>query len=336
MTTIVDVANHANVSVATVSRFFSAPDKLSKKTALRVREAVDVLKYTPNALARNLNRSRANAVMILLNDITNPFLARVVASADKVAIDRGYSVLLGNSHFSQDIEANYISRIQSRVVDGFIQVSSNVHDIMLDPNNTIPFVNLCECPSDANYPTVHIDNVAASREITELLINLGHQKIGCLMGIFNDKYPSPVTVDRLKGFQQALQRKGIKYHPEWHLNGDYSFESGYDAAEVLARMKDRPTAVVVGSDEMASGFIRGLKNKGIRVPEDISVTGFDDIPMARYSEPALTTVAQPSQKMGEVAMGLLLDLIEGKPLPKTQIKITHDIVVRESTMPPKI
>lgn len=335
MANIKDVAKLAGVSSATVSRYFSQRDMLSAKTIKKVSAAVSALNYQPNALARSLITSRAGAVMILSSSITNPFLSSVVRWADKVAHKRGYSVLLGDTDRSQEMEARYIDRIQSRIVDGFLQFSSNVHPIMQQRENAVPFVNVCECQPNATYPTVQVDNFRAAQRATEFLISLGHKRIACLIGWYSDDYPSPVTVERLRGFQTALDIHNLEVDARWVMQGDYSLQFGYDAAESLVNgTETRPTAVFAASDEMAIGLIRGLNHLGLRVPEDVSVIGFDDILMSRYINPPLTTVRQSAQEIGERAMHMLLDKIEGKPLLREHITVEHELIVRGSTAPP--
>lgn len=333
MSTIKDVAQHAGVSVATISRFFSHPEKLSEKRRDQVRAAIEELHYTPNILARNLIKSSSKTVMMLLPSITSNFGASVVASADRVALMRGYSTLIGQTNLSMEAEAQFISRLKSKQADGFLQFSSNVHPEMLDAKNTIPFVNVLECKPNATYPTVQVDDFQASRDITNYLISLGHKKIAALVGLFTDEYRSPVTANRLEGYRSALKSHNLEQPESYFLQGDYSLASGIKAAEKITTMpvSDRPTAIFCASDSMAIGLIRGLKDAGIRCPEDISITGFDDIDLAEYYDPSITTIRQPAVKIGETAMNLLLDMIEDKKVSNKNIFLPHNIIVRGST-----
>jgi len=333
MATIKDVAQHAGVSVATISRFFSHPEKLSAKRREQVRLSVEALRYTPNMLARNLIRARSNTVMILMPSITHEFGSVVMEGADRVALARGYSTLIGQTNLEIEAEAKYIDRLKSKLADGFIHFSSNVHPEMLDPANDIPFVNVMECNPNAPYPTVQIDDVKASYEMVNFLISLGHRRIACLVGVTNSEFGSPTTNNRLAGYKQALLDGGISVCEDCILEGDYTIISGMNAAQQIIDMPEdkRPTAVFCAADSMAIGLIKGLRDAGIECPRDISISGFDDLELATYINPSLTTVRQPATQLGEVAMNMLIDMIEGKKVAEPNPYLPHEIVVRKST-----
>jgi LacI family repressor for deo operon, udp, cdd, tsx, nupC, and nupG len=335
MATIKDVALHAGVSVATISRFFSHPEKLSEKRRLLVSQAVEDLRYTPNELARNLIRSRSNTVMILMPSITHEFGSVVMEGADRVALARGYSTLIGQTNLELEAEAKFIDRLKSKLADGFIHFSSNVHPEMLDPAHNIPFVNVMECLPNASYPTVQIDDVKASYEMVNYLIKLGHKRIACLVGVTATENESPTTLNRLSGYKTALQENRISIIENYILEGDYSIISGMEAAQQIIDMPSskRPTAVFCAADSMAIGLIKGLRDGGINCPEDISITGFDDLQLAAFMNPSLTTVRQPAAELGEVAMNMLIDLIEGKTIDNPNPYLPHEIIVRDSTRP---
>ncbi len=330
MANINDVARLADVSIASVSRFFSKPELLSKKAHARISEAVAALNYHPNALARNLLRSRSGNVMVLVNDITNPFISQVITEADKAAQARGYSVLLGITHHCADTEEKYIEQIRSKVADGFLQLSATERPMQLAREKNIPYVNLLECPPEQDLPSVQIDNIAAAFDMTSMLIAMGHRDIACLKGEFSDDYPSPVTTDRVQGFCRALAAQHIDVTPEWMLQGDYSPASGVAAAQRILSMAHRPSAVFCANDYMAFGLIRGLKDAGFRVPEDIAVTGFDDIDIALFNNPPLTTVSQPIEQLGWTAMEMLIDIIEGEEIVDKRRRLAHKLILRGS------
>lgn len=330
MANINDVARRADVSIASVSRFFSKPELLSKKSHEKIAAAVAELNYHPNALARNLLKSRSGNIMILVNDITNPFISQVITEADKAAQARGYSVLLGITHHCADTEEKYIDQIRSKVADGFLQLSSTERPRQLARQNAIPYVNLLECPPNNELPTVQIDNVAAAKAMTEYLIQQGHHRIACLKGQFSQDYPSPVTSDRVNGFEQALLEHGITPDEDIMFDGDYSPESGLFTADLIIAMRNRPSAVFCCNDYMALGLIRGLEKNGVRVPQDIAVTGFDDVDVAKFNRPSLTTVSQPIDALGQRAMDLLIDIIEERHIEHSKIRPPFELVIRES------
>lgn len=331
MANINDVARHADVSIASVSRFFSKPELLSKKAHARISAAVKALNYHPNALARNLLKSRSGNVMVLVNDINNPFISQVITEADKAAQARGYSVLLGITHHCAVTEEKYIEQIRSKVADGFLQLSATQRPRQMAREQHIPYVNVLECPRECDLPSVQIDNVTAARDMTQLLIDQGHRAIACLKGQFSDDYPSPVTSDRVEGFSQALINNGLEIRQEWMLEGDYTPASGVAAANQLLALAERPSAVFCANDYMAIGLIRGLNNAGINVPHDISVTGFDDMDIAQYNTPPLTTVSQPIGQLGKLSMDMLIDIIEGQAISECTRRLEHRLVIREST-----
>lgn len=333
MATIKDVAKHAGVSVATISRFFSHPEKLSDARREQVRLSVEALHYSPNVLAQNLIKSRANSVMILMPAITHAFSSSITESAYYVASQRGYSVLIGQTGFDPKVEAKYLRRLKSKLADGFIIFSSNVHPEMLAKEKRIPCVNIMECQANAPYPTVVIDNEKAAEDMTNYLLGLGHTKIAILWGRLDGKYHSPVSDDRKKGFNKAAQKAGIAVPDNFIIEGDYSIKAGSEAAKKIIAMppSERPTAILCTADSMAIGLIKALQNAGIRCPEDISITGFDDLDLAEFIRPSLTTVRQPAKTMGELAMNVLIDEIEGKEITFNNEFIPHEIIVRDST-----
>ena len=331
MATIKDVAKLAGVSVATVSRYLSGASKLTGSTEAKVKGAIETLNYRPNIMARSLSQSRSGMLMVLVSGVSSPFISSLLSAFSKPASARGYKVLLAETSMDQKIEATYIEALRSRLADGFVQLSAHLHPEMLDEKHTIPFVNVCECLPDATYPTVQIDDRRAARQITEFLISLGHRDIACLVGLYNDQYRSPVTVQRLDGFRDALDENNIEFHAEWMLQGDYTTDSGVQAAQTIAEMERRPSAVFCASDTMAIGLIRGLANLGINVPEDISVTGFDDIEMAKYTVPSLTTIRQPVEKIANAAINNLIDIIEEKAHVRQHVTIEHELILRGST-----
>lgn len=332
MSSIRDVSRFAGVSVATVSRALSAPDKVAAETRARVLEAVRAVDYRPNMMARNFRSRQAFAIVVLAPNIANPFFARVVRGIEQVAQEGGYAVLLGDTRDDPAREAEYLGLVQSRQADGVIQLSARIDPVALKrlwKDGAAPaIVNACECADLDFCPKVRIDNAAAARAMTEHLLALGHRRIGVLTG----PAASPLTRDRLAGHRQALETAGVAHDPALTATGDFSSQSGFDAARTLAAA--RPTALFCFSDEMAIGAMRALRSLGLRVPQDVSVAGFDDIDLARFAEPPLTTIAQPMEELGRAAMAVLLDILNGGlPDLRTQVLPTQ-LVVRDSTAPP--
>lgn len=327
MSTIRDVARAAGVSVATVSRALTTPEKVSEASLQRVREAVASTGYRPNLLARNFRSARSYSIVVLLPDITNPFFSEVIQGIEDSAQQQGYAVLLGDTRELEEREQDYIHRVETRLADGVIQLRP--HTLASNEHN-IPWVNSCGCESTPG-PSIRVDNVGAAAQITDYLLDLGHTRIGTITGL----EANPHTVERLAGFRQALDRRGIPVRPEFIFEGDFTLVSGQRAALSLLEREERPTALVCMSDQMAMGAIQALRGRGIRVPEDISVVGFDDIYIAQFWEPGLTTIAQPSRLLGQLSFDALYRILNGEDLHDLQTVVPVRLVERASAAPPQ-
>lgn len=334
MSNIKEVSKLAGVSTATVSRALSHPEKLTKKTLDKVQDAIKQANYQPNMLSRNFRRARSFTIVVLVPNIANPFYSRVIRGIEEVAQKRGYSVLLGDTRNSKSRESEYFQLVETRQADGAIQLSSNIPEIKMrgaeSKASPVPIVNACEYISGRPYPIVGIDNQAAAEVICDYLIKMGHRRIGVVKGPDDN----PLTNDRLSGYRVALKKAKIVYDKSIVVSGDFTMASGFIAASYFAHESNQPTAIFCMNDEMAIGLIQGLKSKGLRVPEDISVTGFDDIEFAKYADPPLTTISQPAEDIGRTAMNVLYSILEGtQPEPRDYI-LNTEFVLRKSTASP--
>ena len=325
---IKEVAVAAKVSVATVSRTLAMPDVVAPETRQRVHEAIRRMGYTPNAQARNLRMARTNVIVALVPDISNPFFAEIIRGIEQVAHQNRYSVLLGDTQYSQDREQAYANLIDSRQADGLISLMPHIPTIEARANSgRMPIVNACEYVKDRSITSVYIDNVAAASEATNYLLALGHRAVAFITGPMN----SPISVDREKGYEAALSGAGAKRNRKLTIEGDFSVESGVRALDSLLARGERFSAVFCSNDEMAFGAIRALRARGKRVPEDISVVGFDDIRFARYFDPPLTTDAQPMSDLGREAMSMLIEILTGEDVPPRKRILPTQLIVRGST-----
>ncbi|KLU60603.1 HTH-type transcriptional repressor CytR [Peptococcaceae bacterium CEB3] len=327
-----DVAKRANVSTATVSRVLSKEGYVSEETRNKVLEAIDILGYTPNRLASNFRKSSSHTVLAIIPDITNPFFSEVVKGLEKVAAERGYHVLLGDTGNSLHVERDLMELVREQVADGVILATARVTNEEIEKlGRGLPIVVACEYFDGISIPTVSIDNVVAAREATQYLIDCGHRRIAFISGRFN----IVLNRDRIRGYRQALEYNGLHVHEGLIQEGDWTMESGMNAMSRILAMDQLPTAVFAASDEMAVGALKSLKAKGLRVPDDMSVMGFDDISLSEMVEPELSTVQQPKRELGELAIRMLLNIIEGKKLERTQVILSHRLVIRGSTAPPR-
>ncbi|MDO3387557.1 LacI family DNA-binding transcriptional regulator [Gilvimarinus sp. SDUM040013] len=329
MSNIRDVAKEAGVSVATVSRALSDPEKVSQASLNKVHAAIERVGYRPNMLARSFRSAKSYAVVVLVPDITNPFFSQVIRSIEDRAQQKGYAVLLGDTRGLPEREKEYIRRVETRMADGVIQLRPDQPGNPTVMPSDVKCVNVCGCESTTG-PRVRIDNRGAARSVVEYLISLGHKRIGVISGLKDN----PHTIDRLAGYSEALEAAGLEFDPALIAEGDYTTWSGLNSAKQFCHMDNRPSAVMCMNDEMAIGAIQTFKTHGLKVPENISVTGFDDISYARYCDPNLTTVAQPAEEMGKLAMDMLLRLIEGQELAQQENVLPAEFVIRKSTTVP--
>lgn len=328
MPTIIEVAAMAGVSTATVSRVLSRPERVAEQTRQRVLAAVASLGYAPNVAARTLRTLRAAKILLTVPDISNPFFASVIRGAEEAARDAGYAVVVGDTRHDPQVEDQYAEMLSRREVDGLIflghRLPASLGPLLSRQGAAAPIVNGCEYSPDIGVPSVHIDNAAAGEDAVEHLIALGHRDIGVIAG----PPISPLTRDRLAGAMRAAEQHGLTDRLQV-LSGDYSAPSAFEQArELLAR---RVTAIFCFSDEMAIGAISAIARAGLGCPEDVSVIGFDDLPLARFFQPALTTIAQPKGRIGRQAVELLVDILRGAGNSIRQITLPHELVVRAST-----
>lgn len=324
---IVEVAAAAGVSVATVSRALQMPDIVAAKTLERVQKAVIKLGYAPNAQARMLRTARSNVIVALVPDISNPFFAEVIRGIEQVAHENRFSILLGDTQYNQDREQAYADLLATRQAAGLITLLPHIP--RLPPRTFAPIVNACEYVKDPAISSVYVDNIAAGRDATNYLLNLGHVDIAFITGPMT----SPICIDRDHGYADALRAAGVRRNPKLTVTGDFSVESGIRGVDGLFAREQKFTAIFCSNDEMAIGAIRSIKSRGIRVPEDISVVGFDDIRFARYCDPPLTTIAQPKGELGREAMNMMIEILANPDVLARKRILPTQLVVRGSTAP---
>lgn len=322
------VAREAGVSVATISRAFMSPDRLAPATLAKVRETVKRLGYTPNAQARNLRLATTRLIIALVPDITNPFFSQVIQGIERVAHENGYSVLLGDTQDDRQREQAYAQMVTARQADGLITLAPRLPRLGIE--GRLPIVNACEYVTDESISSVRIDNVAAAISAIQYLLALGHRDIAFIGG----QPDSPISKDRESGYRTTMQAAGLAHDSHIISQGGFSVETGARSAERLLASRKRPTAIFCASDEMAIGAISVIRANGLKVPDDISVVGFDDIHLARYYDPPLTTVAQPMGEIGEEATKLLLDILSDASTPTVKRILPTDLVIRRSTAAP--
>ncbi|MDB5541218.1 MAG: LacI family transcriptional regulator [Devosia sp.] len=330
--TIQDVARHASVSAATVSRVLSSPERVSETTRERVHAAVRDTGYTMNQAARSLRLKAARTILLAAPNIGNPFYSTIVDAVIREAAVRGYSVLVA-SRIGDDPNRWLRDYLLSNRADGLLLFDGSLDTGALhglwDDGVSLPLVAAYDEIPDPQINSVITDNRLAASRAIRYLRELGHSKIGHIIGPSRNQS----TNERLVGFREGMHEAGLQVRPEWLFQGSYNMESGIAAAEWFLAADELPTAVFCGNDEMAIGLIHRLRREKIDCPLDISVIGFDDIAVARYFDPPLTTMRQPREDIGKMATRSLIDIIEGT-VPENEpihVVLTSDLVVREST-----
>jgi LacI family repressor for deo operon, udp, cdd, tsx, nupC, and nupG len=332
---IYEVAKRAGVSPSTVSRVLSQPGVVSAKTRTRVLRAVDVLGYTPNSTAKNLRTARTGKLLVTVPDISNPFFSLILQGIEDAAQRAGYAVLLGDTQHEERREQRYALMLSRKEADGLIFLGHRLPEaaqarITSATPRCAPVVNGCEFNPRLGVPSVHIDNARAAHDAMSLLYDLGHRRVGIVTG----PLVSPLSRDRLRGVSEVAKARGGDALDDLAVvGGDFTVESGADAAARLLALPARPTAICCFNDEMAMGVLDYARRTGVRVPEDVSVIGFDDIRFARYTSPPVTTVAQPKNALGREAMAMMIELLGDPEVPPRKRVLAADLVVRGSTGP---
>jgi LacI family repressor for deo operon, udp, cdd, tsx, nupC, and nupG len=326
---IADVAQLAGVSTATVSRVLANPNQVRPKTHKVVMEAVRSSGYTPNSTARNLRTRRTMNVLVVAPRLTNPVFAQVLRGVDDELTQSGYGIIVANLDNRTEREVRYVDLVLSRQVDGVLlmngRIPQNSKRSMADAG--LPMVAMCSAIPGGVIPNIIVQDREASRTAAEYLAQLGHRSFGYISGLPG----TYIETERFNGFLEGLVSIGSSDNVvRWE--GPFMFSTGVSAAEAFLRMKKRPTGIFAACDESAIGFIKTVRSAGIRVPEDVSVIGFDGIEFASYTEPTLTTFQQPLHEIGRTGALTLLQMIQGEKGPKNRdVRLPLQLLERGTT-----
>jgi LacI family transcriptional regulator len=316
------------VSVATVSRVFNDSGPVGTETRRRILQVATTLRYTPDSAARSLITRRTNTIGVLLPDLYGEFFSEVIRGIDMTAQRGGFHLLVSSSHNDKgEIEA--AMRAMRGRVDGLVVMSPDIDVQVLVANlaDSTPVVLLnCDVGGTA-FDSLNIDNYGGASAMVRHLVSLGHRRIGFISG--GDRNHD--ATERLRGYRETLDAQGIERDASWERTGDFTESGGYRAAGELAALSPRPTAIFAANDSMAIGALSAVREAGIRVPQDVVVVGFDDIPIARYMSPPLTSVHVAINELGERATRMLLQAVEEKNLHvKSQETLPTRLVIRQS------
>lgn len=333
MATIEEVAERAGVARGTVSKVLSGAYYASARTREKVERAAAELGYRPNLAARALSKGRTFVVGLLIpydpdQLFADPHLLDIIRGVEAAANSRDYNVLLSTAHRPNDPTSAYSRVLRSHYVDGMVVIEGPDMAPIADQlkQQPSPWVVSGYGPAGSDSYCVHADDPAITAELTNHLLALGHRRIGVI-----SSDPRPRAFDkRLQGFHQALHSHGLHSDPALIAFGDMSVESGYRAAQQLLTQAEPPTAIWALNDRMALGALQCARERGLRVPVDLSIAGFDDIAAAALSDPPLTTVRLPSYQEGQAAIELVFQLLDGETPPR-EVVVPTDVIVRGST-----
>lgn len=333
---IKDIARLAHVSHPTVSRALQNSPLVNAQTAARIRKIADEAGYRASAVARGLVTRRTRTIGLVVTTVADPFASEVVCGIEQTANDHGYSVILADSNADPERERKVVQSLAERRVDGIIVTSSRVGALYVPllRQMMVPIVLVNDQYPGDQYPggfvhSVMIRNQEGMRAVAEHMIALGHRRIAYI----GDRFGYQSDTERLAGYRAALAAAKLFAPAELVVHGDGGAEGAMQAMEKLLAAAKAPTAVCCYNDMTALGAMRCLRSRGLRVPANISIAGFDDLFFAAYTEPPLTTIRQPMRRMGHMAMESLLKLMEGKD-SVAQVHIEAELVVRRSTAPP--
>jgi LacI family transcriptional regulator len=325
--TIRDVAREAGVSVSTVSRVLNNKDDVAPQTYERVRRVIEQMGYTSSLAARSMRNSRTNVIGLIMPEVGDPFAIQVMRGVNQTITELGYDLIIYTSgtirmQSKAERERYYVSLLNGSVVEGTIIVtpaatrfSTSAPVVAVDPNNESP-----DCPS------VTSTNHAGALAAMEYLIELGHRRIGFISGRPDLRSAN----QRFQAYLDGLAQAGIPVDPALIEAGDFSLETGRLCAQRLLALPEPPSAIFAANDQSAIGALTAAREAGLRVPQDLSLVGFDNIPETTYVHPSLTTVDQNVSHMGRLATEMLIDLIQGKPLHDSQRTTATQLIVRDS------
>ncbi len=335
MADIRDVAKLAGVAPITVSRCINNSGYCSEETRARIEAAITQLGFVPNRLASGLRSKRTNTLALVVTDITNPFFTTIARGVEDKASEAGYTVIFGNTDESVSKEKMYLQMLSERRVDGILLVpaQSGLDSVAYIKKQEIPIVILDRRVSDLQTDVVRCDSEGGAYELTRLLISLGHREIGVING------PRGVSTseDRLSGYHRALTEAGLEISTQWEYYGEFTQASGFEITRRIMAGSSKPTALFATNNFITYGALKALQELKIRVPEDIALVGFDDLPTNLITFPFLTVAAQPAYEVGKRAIEILLSRLEKGGSDQCQeVVLPAEIIIRRSSGKPRV
>ena len=324
-----DVARLAGVSTSTVSHVINNNRFVSETIREKVTSAIATLNYAPSALARSLKLNQTHTIGMLLTASSNPFYAEVVRGVERSCYERGYSLILCNTEGDKDRMDRSLETLLQKRVDGLLIMCTESHlpsAEMLTRYPSIPSVMMDWAPFEGVSDIIQDNSLLGGEMATRYLISRGYTRIACIAGP-QDKTPARL---RLEGYQRAMAAAGLSVPADYIVDGDFEFQGGFSAMQQLLRLDPRPQAVFTSNDAMAVGVYHALYLAGMRIPQDMAVMGYDDIELARYMTPPLSTIHQPKDELGQLAIDTLLHRMTSPDASQQLLVLTPELMARAS------
>ncbi len=333
-TKLSDVAKHAGVSISTVSRTLNAPEKVRPAIAVRVRQAVEELRYVPDAAARALASRRSRTIGAIIPTLSNPIFAAGIQAMECRLNECGYALIISSSEYAAARQQRQVTTLIERGVDGLILhgLSGCADSLGMIEERGLPFVNIWSYKDDATHPCIGFDNLKIAKRLAGYLLDLGHRRFAMIAGITHE---NDRATDRVNGVREALLERGIHLEASRVVEKPYGIAEGREGFRAVFRGAGAPpTAIVAGNDLLALGAIIEARSAGVSVPGDVSVAGIDDAELSSHLGPGLTTMRVPSEKLGRLAADYMIDRLEGRPV-EDKSRVEVELIVRGSTAPPR-
>ena len=326
--TIKDVARYTGLSIATISKYINGGNVLEKNRVL-IEEAIKALDFKVNEIARGLKTNKSMTIGVLIPSLENVFITSIISNIESILIQNGYSTIICDYRENEKLEREKTEFLLSKMVDGIITMpySNNGEHIKRALEKNIPVVLIDRPIKDVNCDVVLVDNLNASYDAIEQLITRGHKRIGIICGpeeIFTSQ-------ERLKGYLRVYEDYSMEVDPRLIKHGNYQIDSGYKLTNELLDMEPRPTAIYVTNYEMTLGAIMAINERGVSIPDELSIIGFDNIQMAKIVKPPLSIVVQPMQQIGETAANILLKRLKGDMSNyPSMFRLKTEVLIRDS------
>ena len=329
--TIKEIAERAGVSKATVSRVLNNSKPVNEDIKKRVLAVIDSTNFKPNAVARSLSLKKSHLIGIIIPDLSNPVFSRIIAGIESAIRNLDYSLLITATDFNVDMKMQHMQILKDKGVDGLILVTDHGNEAFFEAMLEFkkPIVMIGSDSAVDSIPVVKINNYKAACEATQHLINLGHEKIGMIRGPLTDPHSG---YERFMGFRDTMMKAGL-FDEARIAEGWYSFDDGYKGLSKIIKTSPDISALFCACDLMAVGAMKYATEKGYKIPDDLSVLGFDDVEIARMYNPSLSTVRQPFEEKGRLSIETLIHMIEhkGEHISFANHILTHELILREST-----